>query len=196
MAEAGRRLVENEQQRCLAHHAAGEGKALSLATGEILAVGEGATERGVQAAAKLGPTVPVGATVPAMAQTSLHEAAELTAADVIHTRFSALPADATVAQVRDWFAASAHRKMAFLAADGRYLGSLTRDDLDGDLNLTDPAVHLARIGPTVAPDASARAGYELAIATSAQRVPVVARDGTLVGVIGVTDDLAGFCGTS
>lgn len=131
-----------------------------------------------------------------MPRTPLDEAAGLTAADVIHKQFSALPADATVARVRDWFAASSHRRMAFLADDGRYAGSLTREDLNGSLDPASPAVHLARPGSTIAPDASARAGYELAIVTHAHRVPVVDRDGTLVGVIGVTDDLAAFCGTN
>lgn len=129
-----------------------------------------------------------------MARTPLDAAADLTAADVVHKRFSALPADATVAQVRDWFAASSHRKMAFLADDGRYAGSITRDDLDGDLDPAGSASHLASPGPTIAPDASARAGYELAISIDALRVPVVGGDGSLIGVIGVTDDLAGFCG--
>jgi CBS-domain-containing membrane protein len=132
---------------------------------------------------------------PAMARTPLDEAADLTAADVIHTRFSALPADATVTQVRDWFAASSHRKMAFLADNGRYVGSIARDDLCGDLEPTSSAAHLARSGPTIAPDAPANVGYELAVATDALRVPVVDRDRTLIGVIGVTDDLAAFCGT-
>jgi CBS-domain-containing membrane protein len=130
-----------------------------------------------------------------MARTPLDEAAALTAADVIHKRFSALPADATVAEVRDWFTASSHRRMAFLAEHGRYAGSLTRDDLNGDLDPTRSAAHLARPGPTIAPDAPAHAGYKLAIATQAHRVPVVDRDGTLIGVVGVTDDLAAFCGT-
>ncbi|MBV9535503.1 MAG: CBS domain-containing protein [Solirubrobacterales bacterium] len=129
-----------------------------------------------------------------MARTPLDEAAGLTAADVIHKQFSALPADATVARVRDWFAASSHRRMAFLADDGRYAGSLTRDDLNGRLDPGLPAVHLARPGPTIEPEASARAGYELAIVTHAHRVPVVDRDGILIGVIGVTDDLSAFCG--
>jgi CBS-domain-containing membrane protein len=130
-----------------------------------------------------------------MARTPLDEATDLTAADVIHKRFSALPADATVAQVSDWFAASSHRGMAFLADHGRYVGSLTRDDLDGDLDPTSSAAHLARPGPTIAPDAPAHTGYQLAVATQAHRVPVVDRHGTLIGVIGVTDDLADFCGT-
>lgn len=130
-----------------------------------------------------------------MARTPLDEATELKASDVIHKRFSALPADATVAQVRDWFAESSHRKMAFLADDGRYAGSLTRADLDGDLDPNDSAMHVASAGPTIAPDAPARTGYALAVATPALRLPVVGSDGILIGVIGVTDDLAGFCGT-
>lgn len=130
-----------------------------------------------------------------MARTPLDEAAELTAVDVVHKRFGALPADATVAEVRDWFAASSHRRMAFLADNGRYVGSLTRDDLDGDLDPTRSAAQLARPGPTIGPDAPAHAGYKLAVATEAHRVPVVDRHGTLIGVIGVTDDLAAFCGT-
>jgi len=130
-----------------------------------------------------------------MVRTPLDEAADLTAADVIHKRFSALPADATVADVRDWFAASSHRGMAFLADNGRYAGSLTRDDLDGELDPSRSALELAGTGPTIPPEAPARDGYELAIANRALRVAVVARDGTLIGVIGVTDDLAAFCGT-
>lgn len=130
----------------------------------------------------------------AMARTPLDAASDLTAADVIHKRFSVLPADATIAQVRDWFAASSHRRMAFLADHGRYVGLLTRDALDGDLDPASSAALLARPGPTIAPDAPAHAGYKLAIA-HANRVPVVDRDGTLIGVIGITDDLAAFCGT-
>ena len=131
-----------------------------------------------------------------MARTPLDEAAGLMAADVVHKRFSALSADATVAEVRDWFAASSHRRMAFLADHGRYVGSLTRADLNGDADPSGAAARLARLGPTIAPDATADAGFELAVATDAHRVPVVDRDGTLIGVIGVTDDLAGFCGAS
>lgn len=124
----------------------------------------------------------------------LDQAAGLTTEDVIHKRFSALPADATVAEVRDWFAASAHRRLAFLASDGRYAGSLTRGDLDGELDPAGPAAGVARSGPTVPPDAPARVGYDLAIATDMRRVPVVDSDGALVGVLAVTEDLAAFCG--
>ena len=83
-----------------------------------------------------------------MAHTRLEEAAGLTVADVVHRRFSALPADATIGEVREWFAISTSRRMAFLADDGRYVGSLSRD-----------------------------------------------RDGRLLGVVSVTEDLQAFCGT-
>lgn len=131
-----------------------------------------------------------------MARTALDDATDLRAADVIHQRFTALAADATVAEVRDWFAASSHRKMAFLADHGRYVGSLARTDLGReDLDPAAPAAQVAHPGPTIAPDDSAQAGYELAVATGALRVPVVDGDSTLLGVVAVTDDLAGFCGT-
>ena len=131
-----------------------------------------------------------------MARTPLDEAADLTAADVVHKRFSALPADVTVARVRDWFAVSSHRRMAFLADNGVYAGSLSRDDLKGELEPARPAAELASPGPAIAPDASAHTAFELAVATRAHRVPVVDPDGNLIGVVGVTDDLTAFCGTN
>jgi CBS-domain-containing membrane protein len=120
----------------------------------------------------------------------------LTVAEVIHKRASALPADSTVGDVREWFAASDHRKLAVLAdGDGRYAGSLTRADL-GEHDAARPAGEVAHDGPTVAPDAPASTGHELALSSGALRVTVVDADGRLIGVVGVTDDLAAFCGTS
>ncbi len=117
-------------------------------------------------------------------------------ADVVHERFSALPADATISEVREWFAASSHRRLAFLAADGRYVGSLTPADVAGEVDAARPATDVAHAGPTIAPDAPARAGYELALKSDARRVPVVDADGRLLAVLAVTDDLAGFCGAA
>ncbi len=131
-----------------------------------------------------------------MARTNIAEATDLTIADVLHKQFDALPADATVADVREWFAISSHRRMAFLAEDGRYAGSLTREDLAGDLDSEAPATEFAHDGPTVAPDAAAHVGYELATRTDALRVPAVDSAGNLLGVVAVTNDRAGFCGTS
>jgi CBS domain-containing protein len=130
-----------------------------------------------------------------MARTPLEDAMALTVADVVHERFSALPVDATIAEVRDWFATSSRRRLAVLADHGRYAGSLTRDDVGGDLDPLRPAVDLASPGPTVTPEAPAQTARELAIATPVLRVPVVDHDGTIIGVVGITEDLAAFCAT-
>lgn len=132
--------------------------------------------------------------LPLVARTPLDETANLAVADVVHKRFSSLPVTATVEEVRGWFAASAHRQMAVLSDDGRYAGSLTRADVAGDLDPERRASELASQGPTVAPDAPAQTGHELALSTGARRVPVVDCAGRLLGVVGVTEDLAGFCG--
>jgi CBS domain-containing protein len=130
-----------------------------------------------------------------MAHTRLEEAAALTVADVVHRKFSALPADATIGDVRDWFAASSSRRMAVLADAGRYGGSLTPGDLDDDADPARPAAEVAHDGPTVLPDAPATEGERLALQSNARRVPVVDRDGLLHGVVSVTEDLRAFCGT-
>lgn len=130
-----------------------------------------------------------------MARTAIADAAELTVADVTHKQFSALPADATVGDVRAWFDASAHRRMAFLADGETYRGSLTREDVADGVDMSKAAADVARQGPTVAPSATARLACELALQTDARRVPVVDPDGRLVGVVAVTEDLLGFCGT-
>jgi CBS domain-containing protein len=129
-----------------------------------------------------------------MARRALDEATGLTAADVVHERFSALPVEATIAEVREWFAASSHRRIAVLADGPRYAGSLTRDDLDGDPDPLRRAADFASPGPTVHPEAPAQTAHELAIATPVHRVAVVDDDGNLIGVVGITEDLAGFCG--
>ena len=129
-----------------------------------------------------------------MARTPLDVTGEMDCADVLHSRFSALPSTATVADVRRWFDESAHRKMAFLADDDRYRGSLTRDDVADHTDGARLAADVARSGPTVSPDVPALTGHELAISTGALRVPVVDGDGRLLGVVAVTEDLKGFCG--
>jgi CBS domain-containing protein len=135
--------------------------------------------------------------VAGVARTAIEDASDLAVADVIHKRFSALAVNATVREVREWFAGSPHRRMAFLCdAAGRYRGSVTPADLTADLDPGGPASEMARGGPTVSPDAPATVGRDLALATDARRVPVVDQAGTLIGVVAVTDDLAGFCGTS
>ena len=130
-----------------------------------------------------------------MAKTQIDDAAGMTAADVIHAKFSALPATATIGDVRDWFAASTSRRMAFLVDGERYAGSVTPEDIAGEIDIARPATEVARLGPTIAPEAPATRGHEVALQTEARRVPVVDHDGRLLGVLSVTTDLKGFCGT-
>jgi CBS domain-containing protein len=130
-----------------------------------------------------------------MANTRIEEAADLTVADVIHEKFSALPATATIGEVRDWFAASDSRRMAFLADGPRYAGSIPRERVPADVDPARLAVEIALDGPTVPPEDSAVHASEVALQTDARRVPVVDRDGRLLGVVSVTHDLESFCGT-
>jgi CBS domain-containing protein len=133
--------------------------------------------------------------VSSMARTTIDEAAGLSVADVIHGRFTALPASATIGDVRDWFAVSTSRRMAFLVAGDRYRGSVSREHVAGDLDPARPATDVAQQGPTVLPDDPASHGQDVALQTAARRVPVVDGDGRLLGVVSVTEDLQAFCGT-
>ena len=130
-----------------------------------------------------------------MPKTRIDEADGLTVADVTHAKFTALPASATIGDVRDWFAASASRRQAFVADDGRYAGSLTLEDVADAPDPSRPALDVAQAGPTVAPEAPATTGRDLALLTEARRVPDVDADGILIGVVAVTGDLQCFCGT-
>jgi CBS domain-containing protein len=130
-----------------------------------------------------------------MPRTKIDEADGLTARSVMHAQFSALPATATVGEIREWFAASTSRRVAFIAHEGRYAGSLTPAHVAGEVDPARPAVEVAEQGPTVAPDAPATTGSELALLTDARRVPVVDDGGRLLGVVAVTTDLQSFCGT-
>lgn len=85
--------------------------------------------------------------------------------------------------------------MAVLVDGERYAGSLSPEQLSGDLDPGRPATDVALDGPTVAPDAPAKVGRDIALQTAARRVPVVDDDGRLLGVVAVTSDLKRFCGT-
>lgn len=130
-----------------------------------------------------------------MSKIKIHEADQLTVRDVLHAKLSTLDATATIADVRAYFEASTSRRQAFVVDGGRYVGSLTKGDIEG----ADPdglaADAADRDGPTIGLDAPATVGRDLALLTDARRVPVLDDDGTLVGVVAVTGDLTSFCGT-
>ena len=129
-----------------------------------------------------------------MAPTRVDEAAGLTVADVMHSRFSALPASANVGEAQEWFAESTSHRLALIADDGRYLGRLVPGDV-ADADPAQPAVALAQRGPTVGPDEPAGRGEQLALESGIRRVPVVDHDDRVLGIVAITTDLQGFCGT-
>ena len=127
--------------------------------------------------------------------TELREAEGLTAADVMHRHISTLPSSVTVGEVREYFAASASRRVALLAEGNRYLGLIPASDLPADIDPTGSAAVLAVPGPTVRPQAPAVHARELALEHPTRRVPVVDDTGTLVGIIAVNEQRSRFCGT-
>jgi CBS domain-containing protein len=130
-----------------------------------------------------------------MPRVRIDEADGLTVADITHIRFSALPATATVGEVRAWFEESTSRRLAFVADGEHYVGSLTPQDVADVTDAERPAAEVAHDGPTVSPEAPATTGRDLALQSESRRVPVVDADGRLLGVVAVTGDLQSFCGT-
>jgi CBS domain-containing protein len=131
-----------------------------------------------------------------MSKIKIDDAHGLSVRDILHAKWSALEATATVADARDYFAASSSRRMALVCDDGRYVGSLTPAQLGVELDASLPLAEVAEHGPTVTPDDSATTGRDVALQSDARRVPVIDADGKLVGVVAVTGDLTSFCGTN
>jgi CBS domain-containing protein len=117
-----------------------------------------------------------------------------TAADLMHRRITTLPASATVAELRAYFAESTSHKLALLVDGDRYVGSLAASALDGAPD-TAPAGTFAERGETVAPDVPADRARERALAMESSRLPVVDAEGRLAGIIAINSRRDGFCGT-
>jgi CBS domain-containing protein len=115
-------------------------------------------------------------------------AAATTVAAVMHADPPALTRVATVGDARDWFAAGASRRLALVADAGRYVGALTRLDAEGASDRDRPVVEIATYGRTVRPGETAAAGRDHVLASDTRRVPVVDREGRLVGVLALTSD--------
>jgi CBS-domain-containing membrane protein len=130
-----------------------------------------------------------------MARTPIDQAADLTVADVLHSRCTTFAPSATIGEVREWFADGHGHRLALLADGERFAGSLTPEHVAGDLDPARPVSDVAQAGPTVGPEAAADEGRRVALLTDARRVPVVDGEGRLLGIVAVTTDLQGFCGT-
>lgn len=123
------------------------------------------------------------------------ETGGLIAADVMHPRPSSLPATATVAEVRAYFAVSTSRRLAVLADEDRFAGALTPESIDERADPSAPAVDHASLDPTIDPAAPAADARDLALAQPSRRLPVVDAAGTLVGLVAIDKRLERFCRT-
>ena len=124
--------------------------------------------------------------------TNTEDIVGLTVADVMHADVTSMPPTVTVGELRAWFGASPSRRLAVIAADGTYAGALTPADVGSDASDDQPVLDVAHDRPTVAPEAPAREGRDLAIASEARRIPVVDARGRFHGVLAVTTDLQYF----
>jgi CBS domain-containing protein len=132
-------------------------------------------------------------TAPAtLPRTRDEDVAGLTVADVMHADVTSMLPTVTVGEMRAWFAGSPSRRLAVIAADGRYAGALTPADVASGARDDQPALDVARDRPTVAPEAPALTGRDLAIGSEARRIPVVDAAGRFRGVLAVTSDLQHF----
>jgi CBS domain-containing protein len=125
---------------------------------------------------------------------TLEDVAGLTAADLVHRRITTLPASATVAELRAYFAESTSHKLALLVDGERYVGSLVASALDGAPD-SEAAGRFAVRGETVAPEMPADVARDRAMAMGSSRLPVVDADGRLLGIIAINSRRDGFCGT-
>jgi CBS domain-containing protein len=127
--------------------------------------------------------------------TALDEVTGLDAAAIMHRRVSTLPASATVAELRDYFAESGSRRLALLVDGERFAGALAADALPADADATAAVAAFAAPGVTVLPDAPAAEARDIALADPSRRVPVVDADGRLLGIVAIDTTLTRFCGT-
>jgi CBS domain-containing protein len=91
------------------------------------------------------------------------------------------PADTTLAQVREQFA-NPRVKLLLVTDHGRFLGTLTRDDVpaEGDGEIGD---YVDPRAPRIDPQAPVTDAVDLLEGTGTNRLPVVDGDGTLLGLV-------------
>jgi CBS domain-containing protein len=92
------------------------------------------------------------------------------------------PADTTLPQARETFANPRVNLLLVTDDGGRFLGTLTRDDLpaDGDGPVAD---HVNADAPRIDPGAPVAEAVEMLEGTGTNRLPVVGEDGVLQGLV-------------
>lgn len=122
------------------------------------------------------------------------QAAGLTVRDAMNTVPKALPADGTVAELRELF--DNHHVMTALVLDGSdFVGVVHRDEVPGADADEMPLREVATSDvTTVAPDLPLTEALRIMDAEDARRLPVIDRGGRrLAGLLCLTRDRQGFC---
>jgi CBS domain-containing protein len=91
------------------------------------------------------------------------------------------PASTTLAQAREQFS-NPRVKLLLVTRDGRFLGTITRDDLpaEGDGEIGD---FVNGDAPRIDPDAPVRTAVDMLEGAGGNRLPVVDDGGTLLGLV-------------
>jgi CBS domain-containing protein len=114
------------------------------------------------------------------------------AADVMLREPRAVGPETTVAEARETF--ENPRVRLLLVADGdRFLGAVTRDHVGDGVAGEETLGRLAAAAALVRPDDPVTRAVELLDAEGSDRLPVVAGDGTLVGLICFNRKHGHFC---
>ena len=122
------------------------------------------------------------------------DAAGLLVRDVMVRRPKTLPADASVADLREHFT-NPRVRTALLADGGRFAGAIAPEELPADAPATDAASAYARADvPTLPPDATMADALALMDRRGDHRLVVLDGDGaTLVGLLCLDRTGASFC---
>ena len=124
---------------------------------------------------------------------ALADAADGAVADVMLARPKTLPADSTVAAVRQLFAKPSVRT-ALLVDGTAFRAALDRGDLPDDAPDDAPALSFARAGDTIGPDAPVAEALERLRGLEEPRLVVVDADGvTLRGLVCLSGGGSQFC---
>jgi predicted transcriptional regulator len=124
------------------------------------------------------------------------EAAARRVSDVMVRRPKTLPADASVAELREHFT-NPRVQTALLADEGRFAGAIAPSELPADAPPTGAARDYARLDvPTMAPDATMADALALMDSRGDHRLVVLDGEGdgaTLVGLLCLDRTGASFC---
>ena len=104
------------------------------------------------------------------------------------------PADTTLEQARETFSNAHVMLLLVVDEDGRFAGTVTREDLPADAAGDATVGAFARgDAPRIDPDAPIGDAVDMLRASGDRRLPVVGDDGTLQGLVCMDTSLTRFC---